>query len=335
MPTLREMGEREAVARLRALCAPVEGVALGPGDDAALLEVSAGEELVATTDAFVRDVHWVPAWMSACQVGARLGTANLSDLAAMAAQPRWALASFGLTEDTEWEWLEGCQRGLQEALAAYGAGVVGGNLARVAGEPWLAVTLLGSAVRGTSWRRTGAQPGDALAVTGSPGRAGAAARLVRSRGSLARRFPRLLQAWQEPAARVDEARALWRVGAVRAAIDVSDGLSSDLANLCEASAVGATIEEALLHVDADIEAAANELGVAALDLVLGPSDDYELLLAVDPRMWAHAAEVAESVGFKLTRVGAVRPREEGVILRDSIGGRRALAAGGWDHFRTR
>lgn len=332
MTALRELGEREALERLRALCLPGEGVVVGPGDDAAVLAPAAGHDLIATTDAFVAGVHWEAAWMSPAQVGARLAAANLSDLAAMAAQPRWGLASYGLGEEVEWEWLEACQRGLVSTLAEFGAALVGGNLTRVTGDPWISVTLLGDSMAGASWRREGATPGDVLAVTGVPGRAGAATRLIRARGNVVRQFPRLLECWRAPEPRVNEARALWRVGAVRAAIDVSDGLSGDLFNLCRASGVGATIEEALLPQDLELERAARELAVEPHALLLGPSDDYELLLAIDPERWAHAAEAAQMVGCTLTRIGNVRPREEGITFREVIGTRRPLEPTGWDHF---
>jgi thiamine-monophosphate kinase len=335
MATLRELGEREAVARLRALCAPGPGVVVGAGDDAAVLELPPDVELVATTDALVQGVHWLPAWMSARQVGARAAAANLSDLAAMAATPLWALASFGLGEESTWEWLEGCQGGLVEALSASGASLVGGNLTRTAGEPWLSLTLLGSVPRGKAWRRSGARPGDVLGVSGVPGRAGAAARLVHARGSVARGYRGLIAAWQSPAARVREAQALARLDAVRAAIDLSDGLSSDLCNLCEASGTGARIEEALLPTTTELEQAARELGVPILDLQLGPSDDYELLVAVDPERWSALAAAGEALHCPLTRIGLVTPAAEGIVLRGVMGGKRPIAAQGWDHFRAR
>ena len=334
MTALRELGEREALERLRALCAPGEGVAVGPGDDAAVLVPSAGHDLVATTDAFVAGIHWDGAWMSPAQIGARAAAANLSDIAAMAAQPRWALVGYGLGEEVEWEWLEACQRGLVATLGESGAAVVGGNLTRVNGDPWISLALLGEAMTGASWRRTGAVSGDVLAVTGVPGRAGAATRLIRARGNVVRQYPRLLECWRSPEPRVSVARALWRVGAVRAAIDISDGLAADLFNLCRASGVGATIEEAQLPQDMELERAARELAVEPMTLAFGPSDDYELLLAIDPERWPHAAEAAQMVGCPLTRIGTVKPQAEGITFREVIGVRRPLSAAGWDHFAS-
>jgi thiamine-monophosphate kinase len=333
--TLRELGEREALERLRAMCAPGAGVVLGAGDDAALLDPPRDHLVAATGDAFVQGVHWNPAWMSSGHVGARIAAANLSDLAAMAARPRWALASYGLPEETSWEWLEGCQRGLVEAFAQAGAVVVGGNLTRTGAEPWIHVTLLGSVPAGAAWRRAGARPGDILAVTGEPGCAGAAARLVAARGNVARGYPRLLEAWVAPAARVREALAFAEVGPVRAAIDLSDGLSTDLADLCAAGGVGARLEEALLPAGSELEAAARELGVPLLELQLGPSDDYELLLAVDPDGWEPLVGAAESLGCPLERVGTVMDAGSGITLREMTGARSPLVARGWDHFRPR
>ncbi len=333
MTSLRELGEPEILSRLRALCAPGEGVELGPGDDGAVLRVPVGREVVATTDSMVEGVHWEPAWMSPEQIGGRAAAANLSDLAAMAAKPAWALVGYGVSEETTWEWLEGCQRGLVATLGQFGASLVGGNVTRVSAEPWIHLTLLGLTESGAAWKRSGAQPGDVLALTGPCGHAGAAVRLIRALGSVARRYPTLLEAWRAPQPRCMEAQALARVGAVRAAIDVSDGLSSDLASLCAASGVGAILEEPLLPLETPLEQAARELGVEPLKLQLGPSDDYELLLALDPSRWTQAADAAASVGLGLIRIGAVKSTLDGIWLRDSIGMRHALSPAGWDHFR--
>ena len=171
MSTLGELGEFEVIRRLTAArggasrgrssaADPGVGVVVGSGDDAAVLRLVAGSDLVATTDAFVEGGHFLRDWCPPRAAGARLAQANLSDLAAMAATPRWALLSIGARPESEAADLVGFQSGLSEALAAAGAVLVGGNLTAVTGSEWYSLTLLGECERGRGWTRRGARPAE-------------------------------------------------------------------------------------------------------------------------------------------------------------------------------
>jgi thiamine-monophosphate kinase len=331
VPKLHELGEAEVLRRLTAERARGLGVAVGPGDDAAVLEPEAGRQLVATTDAFVEGAHFLPSWGTPADWGARLAAANLSDLAAMAATPRWALLSMGLRSEHEVDSLLELQSGVVRALGAHGAVVVGGNLVAVQGEEWFDLTLLGEVRTGAAWTRRGAQPGDLLFVTGAPGRAGAGLRIARALGEQAREaeWRPLLEAWLAPAPRIAAALALAATSGVRAAIDLSDGLPGDLAHLCEASAVGAVVDLAAC-VDPMLERAAGALNTSAESLRLSPSDDYELLLAVDPAARAGCESAAEAVATPFTCIGRFTEAERGITLAPSG---RGIDAAGFDHFR--
>ncbi len=333
MTRLGEAGEFGTLARLIRERIEHPGVIVGPGDDAAVLRPSPGMDLVATTDALVEGRHYLPDWITPAELGARLAAANLSDLAAMAAQPRWALLSIAARADHEVESLEALERALERTLADAGAVIVGGNLTATEGPEWLSLTLLGEVARGREWTRHGARPGDLVAVTGSPGRAGAGLMLALRLGARARAeaWRPLMDAWLRPAARVALARTLAVTGAITAAIDLSDGLLGDLGHLCEASGVGAELD-AGDPGDSLLERAAAELGVPAFDLWAGPSDDYELLLAVDPAgraaLEAAAAVAGGAVGFVGRFTGT-----PGLIARVEPGGaRRPLEPAGFDHF---
>ena len=341
MPTLRELGEREVIRRLaEALGHGGEWVRLGVGDDAALLTPAPGEELAVTVDAFVEGRHWRPEWIDPEALGARFAEANLSDLAAMAARPRWAVFSHGLRTDHPIDALLALQNGAAAALARHGAAIVGGNLSAVEGPEWMSLTLIGGVPVGRAWTRSGARPGDRVAVTGWPGRAGAAVRLGAHPGGIARdpEHAAIAGAWLAPRARVELALALSEAGGVRAAIDLSDGLAGDLASLCEASGAGAEIHLAALPADPALERAARALDLGIDALRLGPSDDYELLMAVATDRVPALAAVAHRLGVPLSVVGAFTERAAGLTARDAEGRVRPLeeiAGSGFDHFRPR
>src|SRR5207244_2386929 len=155
------------------------------------------------------------------------------------------------------------------------------------------------------WTRFGARPGDLVAVTGSPGRAGAGSRLALTLGAEARvpRLEPLLEAWLRPRARCELALAIGGVGAVTAPIDVSDGLAGGLGQLCDARGVGARLEGLAWPIDPVLDEAATALGVDADALRFGPSDDYELLLAIDPAQRDEAERVAVRHGAPFHVVG--------------------------------
>jgi len=340
--------EFERIAALVSSLPKGEGVIVGPGDDAAVLRMRDGRDLVATTDTFVEGRHFRRDVLTPAEIGARLAAANLSDLAAMAAEPRWALLS--LVVPPSWTHAE-CmmlERACARGLAADGAAIVGGNLASGDGPFSATLTLLGEVERGAAWTRSGAKPGDLVAVTGWPGSAAAflALALFGDPPSRSRAAHELAERVVAPPSRVALARVLAQAGGVHAAVDISDGLAADLTHVCRASGVGVRILEAALPVDPALEAAARVLSgptgqvrsASSADPLtrfqLGASDDYELLLMVERAKWEQCEQMARECSVPFTHIGEVTAGDARILVTWS-GTEIALDQPGWDHFTGR
>jgi thiamine-monophosphate kinase len=320
------MDEFELIDRFFArLGAARADVVLGPGDDAALLEVPQGAELVASVDTLVEGRHFLEG-SDPRSIGHRALAVNLSDIAAMGATPAWATLALTLPA-ADAAWLEGFAAGFSALAARHGVALVGGNT--TAGPLNVTVQILGHAPRGTALRRGGGREGDILAVTGTLG--DAAAGLEIARGSL--------RACDEPAARELAARFEYptpRVefgiaarGIAAAAMDLSDGLAGDLPKLAAACALGARVEVEKLPLSRALESSAGAERARAH--ALGGGEDYELLVAVAPRRFDELASAARRLNLTLTRIGELR---RGNALEWTLAGREfSPAARGFDHFR--
>jgi len=349
MPPPETPGEFERIRDIVASLPKGEGVVVGPGDDAAVLRPRVGRDLVVTTDAFVEGRHWRRELLDRRAIGHRIAAANLSDLAAMAAAPRWALVSTGAPESADADELREIESAMAAMLDVEGAAVVGGNLAATDGPAWFTVTLIGEVPRGSHWTRAGARAGDVLAVTGHPGRAAAMLALAHLTDppSLAHVPLGLVEAFGNPASRVRAAAAMARAGGVTAAIDLSDGLAGDLAHVCEASGVGAVVLERRLPDDSMLAQAARDMAArsarAGADAAppadwverfrFAPGDDYELLLAIEPGRLEACAEAAREAGTALARIGQFTPAAGRLVLQRADGAEVPLPGRGYEHFR--
>lgn len=333
-----EIGEFGLIDRLRQMlaregCQP-PGVSLGIGDDAALLQAPQGGQWAVTCDVLAEGRHYLPEYLSAFQLGRRAMAVNLSDIAAMGGQPRYALVALGLRGDTAVSEVEAWYRGFAAALNPWDAAIVGGNMTRVEGSQFISITLMGEVAAGEALRRSGARPGQAILVTGHPGQAAAGLRLLRQRGRNrgVEEHP-LVQAYTSPVPRVAEARALAGRGLVSAAIDTSDGFLADLGHLCAASGVGARLWTGQLPLSPALCAAAAEWGEDPVQWFLGPSDDYELLLTCDFEHLEIVKGCLRGVSqVSVRRVGVLTDQPGGLELQDETGSLSRLRARGWDHF---
>ena len=315
-----DVSEQELLTAIRkVLSGAGPQVRLGVGDDAAVVAPGSGE-LVLTTDSLVEGSHFSRGTTSARDLGYKAIVVNLSDIAAMAASPRYALCALTLSEDVDAAWVMELFGGMREAADEYALWVVGGNLAR-GSEITVAVTALGEVAPGRAITRAGARVGDRIVLTGELGGSAAGRRLLRMRTPPDPGQRSAILRHARPSARVGEAAALARCGAT-AMIDISDGLTLDLSRLCRASGVGARVDIASVPI----------AEAATLEEALGGGEDYELVVTLPDEASVATAreELREGFGVPLTEIGVVIG--EGLIGVGSDGAERTLEPRGWDHF---
>ncbi|HZY05951.1 MAG TPA: thiamine-phosphate kinase [Anaeromyxobacteraceae bacterium] len=315
----RTVGEFELIERFtRGLPPGGEGVRLGIGDDAAVVEAPRGERLLLAVDAVVEGVHFRRGWAPE-DVGWKALAVNLSDLAAMGGRPLWALAALAVPRGRDPAWLVRVGRGLAACARRYRVAVVGGNVTR-ARDLSLTVAVVGAVRRPLT--RSGARPGDAVMVSGTLGDAAL---------GLAPGAPPALAARQRrPRPRLDLGRAL--CGIATACIDVSDGLVQDLGHLCRASGVGASLRLAELPLSPAYQTAtrrARDPWAAALS----GGEDYELLCTVPVGRLGEALAAAHRAGERLSVVGSV-VAGRGVQVARPGGGRYRPRRAGYDQLRS-
>ena len=320
--SLSEIGEFGLIARLTGELELGPGVEVGAGDDAAVLEPMPGHKLVVTTDVLVEGLDFTAALSEPEDWGWKAVAVNCSDLAAMGAEPRWLVIALTVPDPTPVPTLERVYAGVGEACRAFGAALVGGDVS--AGPALsLAVTALGEAERPVL--RSGARPGDRLAVTGPLGAAAAGLALLRSEDPAAKalldRFPGLAVAHRRPWPALAMGLALARAGA-SAMIDVSDGLAGDAVHLAESSGVGVEVHDAAVPLAPGVAETAALLGRDPLELALGGGEDFVLAAAL-PRT-ADLGGVLDCGRFTPDPSTRVR------VTRD---GPRPLAGLAYDHFR--
>lgn len=329
-------GELELLAEIRRRAAAVRGSGLpvGIGDDCALIRPRPGEDLAITTDLSIAGRHFRLDWHPAEAVGHRTLARGLSDLASMGARPVAAFLSLGLPGELtraagrgKKSWLDGFLDGFFSLARAHRTPLAGGDLAE---SPVAAadIVLIGAVPRGRALLRSGARPGDSIYVTGALGGAAAGfARLAQMAGGGRKRAMRIpgslaaqLAPHLYPQPRLAQGQWLMRGRRATAAIDISDGISTDLAHICAESGVAAEIEAEALPIYAG----------ATLAQALNGGEDYELLFTA-----RESARLPWSIGgVNVTRIGRImRPRKgRPQVALVTAEGARPLEAGGWEHF---
>ena len=320
------MGEFELIRRhFQRLRPAVAGVALGIGDDCALLAPAPGQHLAVSTDMLVEGRHFLST-VDPAALGHKALAVNLSDLAAMGATPLGFTLALALPQADD-GWLAGFARGLFELADAHGCELVGGDTTR--GPLNLSLTVMGQVPPGLALKRSAAQVGDDVWVSGTLGDARLALEVFRGGLALdANAFTRVRARMERPTPRLALGLALR--GVAHAAADISDGLSGDLAHILAASGVGAT-----LHAPAVLQTTSDDLrgtgDARALEYALTGGDDYELVFTAPSARRDAVAQAATQAGVDVNRIGQI-DAAPGLRLLDAQGHEQALPGRAFDHF---
>ena len=318
------MDEFEVIRRYFSTGFPArDDVSLGIGDDGAVTRLESGVELLTVTDALVAGTHF-PASLPADAVAHRSLAANLSDLAAMGARPRWFTLALALP-DTNAEWLDAFARGLRNLAARFEVALIGGDTVR--GPLAVTITAMGTVPQGQALQRRGARDGDGIFVSGTLGDAGWAWQALADHEELTIDDPAYGR-FAYPQPRVSEGRSLR--GFASAAIDLSDGLQPDLERLLAASGVGGELQVADSPLsDALLERAGAE---RARELALVGGEDFELCFTMPGEREEELRAIAATWSCRLTRIGRVRAMPGLHLYLDGV--QVSSPSAGFRHFES-
>jgi thiamine-monophosphate kinase len=331
---ISDLGEQGLLKLIQPYCLPNS-----IGDDGAIVKLSPDRELVVTTDVLVDGVHFSDRTTTAEDVGWRAVAANLSDLAAMGAQPLGITVGLSLPSDLPVEWLERLYVGMQTCLARYGTGIIGGDLTR-SSVATVAITALGEVDPARVIRRSTARVGDAIVVTGYHGNSHAGLQLLLDRtfgtDLTDREREIFITAHQRPQPRLDVlpilAELMWtdNAGWQVAGMDSSDGLADAIVQICRASGVGARVDRSSIPLSSALPKLLPE---TALEAALYGGEDFELVLSLPAEI---AARSIARLGMGAAIIGTITQELE-ILVVDAEDPARSIALDlsvGFQHFRT-
>lgn len=318
-------GEFDLIAKLLAPLTQGDGRALGLLDDAAVIPQKTGQDTVVSTDTLVAGVHFLMT-EPADIIARRLLRVNLSDIAAMGAEPFAYFLNLTLSSEVDDDWLTAFASGLQADQQAFGVKLLGGDTTHSPGPLTLSVTIFGAAPTGEAIRRDTARPGDLVFVSGTIGDAGLG--LQRLQDGADGGDP-LVRRYQTPEPRVPLGISLRGIASAMA--DVSDGLLADLGHICTASGVGAYVSLSAIPLS---DAARSAIGGEAERTVtlLTSGDDYELVFSVPPELADAAREAAVIAGVAIAEIGRLESGTAAVTVRDGEGRDITPKRAGYTHF---
>lgn len=326
---LSELGEIGFLKKIEAFLPLLDkSVLIGIGDDAAAVNVSKGKTLLATTDLLIDGIHFDLRYISFYQLGAKALLVNISDIAAMAGIPRYALIAIAVPDNIKVKELNEIYRGIKKTASAYKVSVIGGDTSGSKNGLMINITLLGEAKQGNIIKRDSAKPGDKIFVTGTLGDSSAGLELLKK----GKRKGFLINRHLKPTPRLKEAYFIAKNRLATSMIDISDGLSTDLNHICRMSMVGAVIFEDKIPLSKELKKA--ELEKGPLEYALSGGEDYELLFTVKARNVEKVYNAISKGRLSAAMIGEITEKKKGVLLVGSKGRQRPLLAAGFEHFKS-
>jgi thiamine-monophosphate kinase len=324
----KELGERKIIELILECLEQMPNMPIPFGDDASAVDMGHGKLAVINMDMLVGKTD-VPKTMSLWQAARKAVIMNISDLAAKGAQPLALLASIGVPPDLTEADIQQIGKGLNAGAREYNAYILGGDT-NEASDLVISCMALGVCSKHHLIKRSGAKPGDWVAVTGYFGKPASGLKILMDELSAPENSGELVDSVLMPKARVKEGMALAQSKAATASIDSSDGLAWSLHEISQASNVGFLIDN--LPVAPSAESFAEIYGFDPVELALYGGEEYELLVTIKPKLWQEAKKAVENVGGSLIKVGRVT--EEKQLLLQTGGKLVSIEARGWEHFKT-
>lgn len=331
---VEEIGEFALIKRIATLLGPPsKKVVVGIGDDAAVI-AAPRNGLILTTDSLIEGIHFNLQFISPYQLGYKALAVNLSDVAAMAGIPTYALVSLGLPPRTKVEWVEDFYKGMKELAEEFGVQIIGGDISK-SPTHLISLTLLGEVELQKVKKRALAQVGDLLLVTGKLGASAAGLELfLHPRLDFdSAETEKLKQAHLKPRPRINEARLAAEKGC-HALEDISDGLAGEIHHICEQSGTGALLREDKIPLAPGVSEVAKALGKEPLEFALSGGEDYELVFTAPPdKIEGMIEAIHNRTGTLVTVIGEIKSSQEGIFLLSS-GKRKELSSIGYEHFKN-
>ncbi|WP_159884730.1 thiamine-phosphate kinase [Paenibacillus puerhi] len=319
------------------------GVAVGIGDDAAVVNVNSGTQLILTCDTMTEEIHFKRITMPDRDVGFKAMASAVSDIAAMGGLPRFALISLTVPAGNNVERVRSMYEGLYDCAGRFGISIVGGDTTSSAGGITLSVTVIGETPAGQALLRSSAQPGDVVFATGYMGRSAAGLEWLLRQNlpseqwdeSAGSEHAKLVEAHCRPLPQVEAGLALSRSGVCHALNDISDGLSSEVWEIAEASGVSIDLLEERIPIAEELRAYAAAQGRDPLEYVLTGGEDYQLLGTAAAEQALALQQALGEAGIALHVIGHVHSGPAGVRLIRSGGDTLTLERQGYNHFKDR
>lgn len=328
----KALGEFEFIEQIqKAFLKPNDSIPLGIGDDAAAIIPTAQKYSLLTTDTLIEGIHFDRRTSSFEQVGIKSIMVNVSDIAAMGGLPLFFMVSLGIPSQVTLKNLKQLYRGISKGAKTCGINLIGGNTTRTQGSFFIAISLVGEVSKKQMVKRSGAQLGDALYVTGTLGDAAAGLDCLKNKLNL-KSYAKMVKRHQNPLARWKEGETLSKARIPSAMIDLSDGLTADLYHIMKKSKVGAELIAAEIPISLTLKRYVKLRKVEAIEFALYGGEDYELLFSVPQEKEKKLKGLIKDGLVQASRIGAIIPKRKGLILKSADGIARKIVPRGYDHF---